>query len=263
MKYGYTILVAMLFFISASKSPGSEALHPASSAEPSGANNKGNAPAYIRFVNQSSLKKLPVVLQHLDSVLNGPFSGIRKWVGGEGFSVRIYDITCESFEYAAAIVYKGTDSVFQLKLNRFNEKASERALAATLIHETMHCLLLHLLKRVQKEEEEALQLIVNFGLTQLQDSSNRYNNDFFILMNKGQEGQHELIYRLCYPYMVQLLQRFIEKYEGRSAGPLYAQQLMWSGLQGTTAYKKLDEAEKREIEATLLAAKGVVAWNEN
>ncbi len=263
MKYGYTMVVAMLFFISPSKSPGPEAgHHPAASPGPSGANKKEKASSFIRFVNQSSLEKLPVVLQHVDSVLNGPVPGIKKWIGEEGFSVRIYDITCESFECAAAIVYRGTDSVFQLKLNRFNEKASERALAATLIHETMHCLLLHLLKRVQKGDEEALQLIMDFGLTR-QDSSNMYNNDFFILMNRGQEGQHELMYKLYYSYMVQLLQRFIEKYEGRSERSLYAQQLMWSGLQGTTAYKKLDEAEKREIEATLLAAKGMAGGNEN
>jgi hypothetical protein len=250
MKYGYLFPLAALFFIAAT---GKQHFTLVQQNVFTGSQGSQS----IRFLNESRLKNLPAILNRLSVVLNEEAPELNKWLAGDGFSVRIFDISCESFEHVAAIRYQARDSVFQLKLNAFNQHASDRALAATLIHETMHCILLHTLKRVQQGDKNALQQIADLGLAQ-PDSSNAYSNQFFVLVNQGQEGQHEMMYQLLYPTMVALLQRFIEIHEGVSVNPSVAEYLMWSGLQGTKAYKSLDPEEQKQIESTLLSAKGVL-----
>jgi hypothetical protein len=61
------------------------------------------------------------------------------------------------------------------------------------------------------------------------DTSNFFNNDFFVLMNSGDAGQHELMYRLFYPQMVSLLKRFA-KIHGESFSDYDdPERIMWSG----------------------------------
>ena len=176
--------------------------------------------------------------------------------GKTGFSIYLYDVTCNSFENSAAVRYHVDDTMYHLKLNRFNKQAIDRALAATLIHEIMHCILLDVDKRAMHGDEKALTSILNLGLNR-NDTSNVFNNEFFVLMNSGEAGQHELMYRLFYPQMVILLERWAEIHNEPFFDDEDAQNLMWTGLQRTKAYQGLNDEKKEEIEVAILKTKGV------
>ena len=126
-------------------------------------------------------------------------------------------------------------------------QAEDKALAATLIHEIMHCVLLNIYRRAQKQDEQAFNSIKSFG----------FNNasEFFDLMNEGETASHELMYRLFYPRMVSILERFTEIHK-QTLNSKEAEFLMWSGLQKTNAFKKLSDDEKIDIGLTILKAKG-------
>ncbi|HEV8283842.1 MAG TPA: hypothetical protein VGQ09_06015 [Chitinophagaceae bacterium] len=215
----------------------------------------GDSSQSIRIINASSLVRLPGVVKDLSAVLHQSLFPQKSLMDKNGFAIYLYDVNCNSFENSAAIRYQISDTIYHLKLNRFNRKATDKALAATLIHEMMHCLLLDLYKRAQKGDEKAIASIASFGLNK-NDTSSFFNNDFFVLVNRGEEGQHELIYQLFYPSMVSLLKHFASVHKETFSDQRDAEFLMWSGLQKTTAYQKLDDEEKREIESTILKAKG-------
>jgi hypothetical protein len=215
----------------------------------------GDSSQSIHIINASSLKQLPAVLGDLTAALNESMFQEGLLLGGNGLYIYVYDAACNSLN-SACVLYQLSDTIYQLKLNRFNQQATDRALAATIIHEIMHCVLLDVCKRAKKEEEKAVSSIISFGLNK-NDTSSFFNNDFFVLMNTGNDGQHELIYRLFYPQMVSLLERFAGIHKEVFLDHREAEHLIWSGLQKTSAYKKLDEDEKREIELTILEAKRI------
>ncbi|MFI5185780.1 MAG: hypothetical protein ACHQF0_03600 [Chitinophagales bacterium] len=173
-----------------------------------------------------------------------------------GFTIYLYDVTCSSFENSAAIRYQVSDTIYHLKLNRFNSRATDDALAATLIHEIMHCVLLDIYKSAKQGDDKALASIAGFGLNR-NHNSGFLNNDFFVLMDSDESKQHELIYQLYYPRMVSLLERFEEIHKEVFFDHDNAEFLMWSGSQNTSSYKRLGDEEKREIELTILQAKGI------
>lgn len=210
----------------------------------------------IRIINASSLKRLPAIISDLSAALNESMFEERLLLGKSGFTIYLYDVTCNSFENSASVQYQINDTIYHLKLNRFNQRAADKALAATIIHEIMHCVLLDIYKRAKQKEEKAMTSIISFGLNK-NDTSSFFNNDFFVLMNNGNDGQHELIYQLFYPRMVSLLERFAEIHKEAFLDHMDAEHLMWSGLQKTNAYKKLSHKEKRDIELTILEAKGI------
>lgn len=216
----------------------------------------GDVSPSIRFRNASSLKRLPAVIRDLSTALEESIFQTEALCGKNGFAIYLYDVTCNGFENSAAVRYHIGDTIYNLKLNRFNRQAIDRALAATLIHEIIHCVLLDIDKRAKQGDENALTSILNLGLSR-NDTSNLFNNEFFVLMNRGEEGQHELMYRLFYPQMVFLLERFAEIHNEAFFDHRDAQNLMWSGLQRTKAYQGLNDEEKREIELAILKTKGV------
>jgi len=209
----------------------------------------------IRIINGSSLKRLPAVIKDLSVVLNeSKFEDLL--VSKNGFTVYLYDVTYNSFENSASVQYQVNDTMYHLELNRFNKLANDMALAATLIHEIMHCVLLDIYKRAIRQETKALATIQGFGLNK-NDSSNFFNNDFFVLMNRGNDGQHELISRLFLPLMKILLDRFTELHKTASIEKRDVGFILWTGLQETGAYKKLSDEEKRTIELAIITAKGL------
>lgn len=210
----------------------------------------------IRIINASSLKRLPAVVRDLSATLKE--SMFREWayLGKNGLGIYLYDVTCNRVENSACVRYQVNDSIYHLKLGSFNQQATDKALATTLIHEIMHCVLLDIYARAKKEEEKAFCSIIHFGLNK-NDTSNFFNNDFFSLINSGDAGQHELIYQLFYPHMVSLLERFAEIHKEAFPDRRDAERLMWSGLQKTSVYKKLSDEEKGEIEQTIIEAKGI------
>ena len=212
--------------------------------------------ASIRIINTSALKQLPAVIQDLSAAFKGSSFPDGFLLGENGFAVYLYDMNCNSFKNSATVQYKPGDTIYRLGLNRFNQGAADNALAATVIHELMHCVLLNIYERAKKEDKRAFTGIMGFGLNR-NDTSSFFNNDFFGLINSGNEGQHELMYQLFYTQMVSLLERFAEIHNKPFLNHKDAESLMWSGLQQTDAYRKLSEEEKRAIELTILAAKGI------
>jgi len=210
---------------------------------------------YYHFINASSLKHLPLVIKDLNAALNKSKFKDGDFLNGLGFVIYLFDVDCKSFKTSAA-VQKISDTIYHVKLNRYNSRATDKALAVTLIHETMHCVLLDLYTRARLGDNKAAASILNFGLPR-NDTSNLYNNDFFALMNSGEPGQHELIHQLFYPQMVALLKDF-ESIHNRAFSDHYkAEYLMWSGLQFTNGFKKLRDEEKEDIELTIRRAKGI------
>ena len=216
----------------------------------------GDSSQSIQFVKASSLKRLPSVIKDLSVAINSSIFREEYFFEKKGFGIYLYDVTCKGFQNSAAVRYGANDTIFHLKLNRYNKLATDNALAATLIHEIMHCVLLDIYKRAKASDQRAWASIMSFGLNR-NDTSSLFNNEFFGLMNSGDSGQHELIYRLFYADMVSLLEHFETIHTGILLRRQNTEQLLWSGLQETNAYKQLSDQEKRDIELTILKAKGM------
>lgn len=210
---------------------------------------------YYHFINASSLKHLPLVIKDLNVALNrSKFRG-EDFLNGLRSMIYLFDVDCKSFKISAG-VEKISDTLYHIKLNRYNSRATDKALAVTLIHETMHCVLLDLDARARLGDNKATASILNFGLPR-NDTSNFYNNDFFVLMNSGEPGQHELIHQLFYPKLVAVLKDFESIHNKAFSDHYKAEYLMWSGLQFTNGFKKLRDEEKENIELTIRRAKGI------
>jgi hypothetical protein len=216
----------------------------------------GDSSGSIQIINGSSLKRLPAVVKDLTLVLRKsefPASSISK---KNGIRIYLYDVTCKSFENAAAVQYHVNDTIYHLKLNRYNKQSTDKALAATLIHEFMHCVLLDIFNNARHGDEKALATIASFGANG-NDTSQAFKNHFFDLINSGNDGQHELIYQIFYSRMVTILEGFAILHNEAFHNRKDAEDLMWSGLQQTEAYKKLQGEEKIEIESAILKEKRV------
>jgi hypothetical protein len=210
----------------------------------------------LRIINASSLKRLPAVIRDLSAAFSESRCREDLLLDKNRLAMYVYDVTCNSFENSASVLYQSGDTIYRLKLNRINKLAADRALAVTLIHEIMHCVLLDIYERAKQKEEKAMTRIMSFGLSK-NDTSSFFNNDFFALMNTGNDGQHELIYQLFFPQMVSLLERFANIHKDAFLDHHQVEYLIWSGLQKTSAYKALSNEEKGEIEQTILDTKGI------
>jgi hypothetical protein len=210
----------------------------------------------LRIINNSSLRHLPLVLRDLSVALSESTFEQEGLVNENGFDIDLHDAVCKSFDTSATVIYRPDDSIFHLKLNKYNKQASDRALAATLIHEIMHCILIDIANRARLHDEKALSIIERFN-QKIQNPFGYSGNDFFNLMNRGGEGQHELMYQLFYQNMVLLLEEFAQIHKPVFWRHEDAEFLMWSGLQLTSGFQKLNLEEKRQIEFTILKAKGI------
>jgi hypothetical protein len=255
MKPPFIVLASYLLFLSLHRQHDKIALAKSFTYELRSKGINGDSSNPIRIINTSSLKRLPAVIIDFSAAFNGSAFQNRFLLDKKGFAVYLYDVTCNSLECSAAVRYQANDTLYHLKLNRYYQQAADKALAATLIHEIMHCVLLDIYTRAKQGDKTACDKILSFGLNK-NDSSNFFNNEFFVLMNSGETGNHELMYQLFYPYMVSLLERFavIHKLVFSEQD---AQRLMWSGLQKTIAYTKLSDKEKKDIDLAILKAKGI------
>jgi hypothetical protein len=205
----------------------------------------------IRIINNTSLKSLSGVVEDLCLVANGPAFRETFLLGKEGLTIYLHDLNTASFTISAVVVLNTfSATTFNVKINRFNEQADDKALAATLIHEVMHCVMLNIYRRAQKQDAQAFNSIIGFSVNKIN------TDDFFDLMNEGERGSHELMYRLFYPQMVLLLERFAEIHK-QTLNSKEAEFLMWSGLQNIDAYQKLSYDKRFDIETTILTAKGL------
>ena len=84
---------------------------------------EGNSSHAIRFINASSLKHLPAVISDLSVAINEPAIQEKVFSSVNGFAIYLYDATCNSFERSATVQYAVKDTVYHLKLNRFNRQA--------------------------------------------------------------------------------------------------------------------------------------------
>jgi len=214
------------------------------------------SPQFIRIINASTLKQIPAVVRDLSVALNESMLPEQFLSEKKGLTIYLYDVSCPNFEISAVAQYSPNDTIYHVKLNRFNRQATDMALAATLIHEIMHCALTDIYKRAQQQEQKAITSILNLGL-KAYDSTNIPGNNFFYIMNNGNDGQHELMSRFFYPKMVLLLERFAVIHKESISNRKAAGIMMWSGLQNTDAYKKLSDDDKRAIVATILAEKRI------
>ena len=211
----------------------------------------------IHFINASNLKRIPAVIRDLSVALNESTLQEEYLSERKGLTIYLNDFTSSSFEISAAVQHRRNDTIYHLKLNRFNQQATDMALAATLIHEIMHCVLMDIYRRAIHRDQKAIDNVTGFGPGK-KDSTYNLENDFFYLMNSGNDGQHELISRFFYPQMVSLLKRFaiIHKrtflLNRKKAGLM-----MWTGLHNTNAFKKLKDEDKIMILTTILEEKGI------
>lgn len=216
----------------------------------------------LRFANSSSLKHLPSVIRDLSMALGESIFQEEGLLNENGFTVNLQDVFCKNFDTSATVTYRPADTVYYLKLNRLNKYATDRALAVTLIHETMHCVLMDIDRRARHGDEKALYLIERFN-QKIKNPFVRSVNNFFDLMNQGDVGQHELMCQLFYDDMVLLLERFAQIHRPSFAQHEDAEILIWSGLQSTNRFNGLSLEEKRQIELTILREKGVAVSNWN
>jgi hypothetical protein len=208
----------------------------------------------VRIINNTSLKSLQSVARDVSVVTNE--SGFREKfpLGSEGITVYLNDDPSNSFNVSASVMSTFSSTTFYVRINKHNQVAEDNALAVTLIHEIMHCILINIYRRAQKNDQQAFNSIESFGLNK-NDPSNSFNDNFFDIMNEGEAGSHELMYRLFYPRMVLLLLRFAEIHK-QPLNTKKAEFLMWSGLQNTCAFQKLSYQKRYDIEFTILKAKG-------
>jgi hypothetical protein len=208
----------------------------------------------IKIINNSSLKHLPNVIRDLSIVLDKTqFASMN--LSQNGFLIYLNDVENKRYNVSAFVTVNMEDTNYHVKLCTFNKRASDKALAATLIHEIMHCVLLNVYKRAVRKDSKAIATIKNFNVM-LERGFPGQNHDFFYLMNIGEDGQHELLYHIFYPQMVAILNQFANIHRPRFLDYSEAELLMWSGLQKTGAYGRLTTEERKDIETAILREKG-------
>jgi hypothetical protein len=210
----------------------------------------------LHISNNSSLKRLPSILHDLKIALTESSFEQKELLNENGVNIDLRDAACKTFDTSASVSYWPEDTVFHLNINRFNRQASDRAIAVTLIHEIMHCILLDIDKRGRSGDKHALSIIQHFN-KKINNPSPGICNPFFDLMNKTDEGQHELMYLLFFPDMVSLLERFAEIHKHAFLQHKTAELLMWSGLQTTSGFQNLSFEEKNQIQLSIIEEKGI------
>jgi hypothetical protein len=212
--------------------------------------------AKVHFTNYSSLKHLPSVLRDLSFAFHESVFEQKGLLSENGFNIDLYDVVYKNFDTSATVMGHPGDAVYCLKLNRTNRQASDRALAVTLIHEIMHCVLMDIDRRGRYGDKKALSVIEQFN-RKIRNPFGDPKSDFFSIMNKNDAGQHELMYQLFYEDMVSLLERFAEIHKPAFWQHQDAELLMWSGLQSTSGFQKLSFEEKKQIEIAILTENGI------
>jgi len=212
-------------------------------------------PGSIKIINNSSLKHLPHVIADLSTVLERT-EFLADLLSKNGLTIYLNDVHYKSFKVSAFVMTHGEDATYHVTLNRFNRQASDRALAATLIHEIMHCILLNIYQAAIQRDNRA-QMIVNSFDEKLNNGVLSSNHKFFYLMNSGEDGQHEVMYHLLYPEMVSLLIKFAKIHKAQFIDYREPELLMWSGLQKIAEYERLTYDEKKDIETAILREKGL------
>jgi hypothetical protein len=111
-------------------------------------------------------------------------------------------------------------------------------------------------KRARYGDANAFSIIERFN-QQIRNPFGYSNNNFFDLMNRGDAGQHELMYQLFYRDMASLLERFAQIHRPAFWQHEDAESLIWSGLQATSGFQKLSFEERKQIEFSILREKGI------
>jgi hypothetical protein len=212
----------------------------------------------LRITNNSSLKRLPLVIRDFSIALDQSTFQRDGLLNKDGFHIELRDVVSKGYETSATVAFRPDDTAYEMKLNRFNRRASDRALAVTLIHEFVHCILMDLDKRGRHGDEKALSIIERFN-QKIKYTPGSCGSDFFGLMNCGGPGQHELMYQLFYQDMVLLLEQFAQIHKPAFQFREDAQDLMWSGLHATSGFLQLSLEEKIRIEIAILWEKGIAA----
>ena len=219
-------------------------------------NSRFSDSTWLRITNTSSLRRLPSVLKDLTIALRESSFMQQGLLNENGFTIDLDDAACKNFNTSAFVTYRPDDTVYYMKLNRFNKQATDKALAVTLIHEFMHCVLLDIDKRARSGDKNTLALIEGFN-KRIKTPYPPVANSFFDLMNRGEEGQHELMYQLFLTDMVCLLERFALIHKTAFFQHEEAELLIWSGLQNTTGFKRLAVENKEEIQLAIIHEKGI------
>jgi hypothetical protein len=210
----------------------------------------------LHISNNSSLKRMPCVLQDISTVLNQSPLEQEGILSPNGFTIVLDDARRKTFDTSASVIHRWGDTVFYLEINRFNSRASDRALAVTLIHEIMHCILTDIDQRARSGDKAALSVVRRFD-ERIEDTEWYVKYPFFDLMNQNAAGQHELMYQLFFEEMVQLLECFMQVHKVSTGQREGAEVLMWSGLQETSGFQKLSLDEQKEIRLAILEEKGI------
>jgi hypothetical protein len=216
-----------------------------------------DSPCAIKIINNSSLKYLPRVIRDLSIALGESDLHDAGLLNKKGFDIYLNDVRYKSFEISATVITRAEDASYHILLNRYNKQASDKALAATLIHEIMHCVLLDIYRNAIRRDRNAVE-IIKYLDSILRNRLLASNQNFFYLMNSGEDGQHELMYHIFYPAMVSLLIRFAEIHKPAFVHRREPELLMWTGLQKTGEFGKLSREERWEIEAAILREKGLM-----
>lgn len=215
----------------------------------------------IRICNNSSIKRLPDVIKDLSKALNQSAFKAKGFSNDSKLEIYLYDVYSKNFDTSAAVIYQPDENIYYLKINSSNKNAADGALAATLIHELMHCILMDIDKKARKGDGKARGIVAGFDSIL---AANPYSAEgsFFTLMNTGEAGQHELMYRLFFKDMILLMKQFASIHKEsfwETKGPEY---LLWSGLQRIREYEKLAYEERKNIETSILNAKGILVAEE-
>lgn len=215
----------------------------------------------VHILNNSSIKRLPGVIKDLSTALNQSTFKAKGLLNDHKLEIYLYDVYNKGFDTSAAVMYQPEENMYYLKLNSFNKKAADRALCATLIHELMHCILMDIDKNARKGDVKALGIVETFDSILGKKSFNS-DGSFFMLMNTGEAGQHELIYRLFFGDMILLMKQFGSIHEEYFWGSKEPEYLLWSGLQRIKEYSELTYGERWKIETSIFRAKGLLAADE-
>src|SRR5262245_9583790 len=108
----------------------------------------------IRIVNNTSLKSLRRVVKDLYRVMNDSSFRTKFPLGQEGLTVYLSESSYKDFIISASVMNSFSATTFNVVINKYNRAAEDKALAATIIHEITHCVLLSVYRRAQKLDKQ-------------------------------------------------------------------------------------------------------------
>ncbi|RZK24412.1 MAG: hypothetical protein EOO43_07530 [Flavobacterium sp.] len=215
-----------------------------------------NDPCILDSVN--TLKILDTSIPKIIRDFFDTIPAFKMIIGTETFSTWTYNPSYNNYNAPHGGETIGTihSDTFNVRINKYYNKATDLAIAATIIHEAFHCQLINWVRRVELLGDTAQknELARKYGFIFERGLVASDNNLIYVIANAPITVQHQTMANNFINEIAAALKNFGDK-KGISAPIDYYKKLAWSGCIDSKAFETLDNISQNEIRKVIFAEK--------